>query len=49
LGIPGFQILIPITDALYDPPTVAVLPVSVVGVNFRIDLFELQQVVIAKN
>ncbi|RGB26027.1 hypothetical protein C1646_770964 [Rhizophagus diaphanus] len=33
LSIPAFQILILITDALYDPPTVVVLPISVVGIN----------------
>jgi hypothetical protein len=49
LNNPAFQIIIPITDAFYDPPTAAVVPETVAGTNFVIDLFELQQVVIAKN
>ncbi|CAB4442673.1 unnamed protein product [Rhizophagus irregularis] len=45
----AFQILIPTIDAFYNPPTPAVLPVTVVGANFTIDLFELQQVVMEEN
>ncbi|RGB23594.1 hypothetical protein C1646_774277 [Rhizophagus diaphanus] len=45
----AFRILIPTIDAFYDSPTAAVLPVTVVGANFTIDLFELQQVVMEEN
>ncbi|RIA83679.1 hypothetical protein C1645_742889 [Glomus cerebriforme] len=56
LNLNAFQINIPITDAFYDPPIVwgvltpyaVFLPGTVVGVNFVIDLFELQQAVIIK-
>ncbi|CAG8633105.1 hypothetical protein RhiirA5_409676 [Rhizophagus irregularis] len=50
LNNPAFQILIPIIDAFYDPPTVAVVCTwNSCWYKFGIDLFELQQVVVAKN
>ncbi|GET56582.1 hypothetical protein GLOIN_2v1670669 [Rhizophagus irregularis DAOM 181602=DAOM 197198] len=45
LNNPAFQILIPIIDAFYDPPTVAVVCTwNSCWYKFGIDLFELQQV-----
>ncbi|CAB4425477.1 unnamed protein product [Rhizophagus irregularis] len=36
LNNPAFQILIPIIDAFYDPPTVAVVPGTVVGISLEL-------------
>ncbi|RHZ78369.1 hypothetical protein Glove_165g7 [Diversispora epigaea] len=54
LNLNAFQITIPIADAFYDPPIVGgvptpyaiLVPGTVVGVNFVIDLFDVQQVVL---
>ncbi|CAG8709168.1 753_t:CDS:1, partial [Funneliformis caledonium] len=49
-----FQVTIPIADVFYDPPIIEGVPTpyavyvpgTVVGVNFVIDLFEIQQEVL---
>jgi len=54
LNLNAFQINIPIADAFYDPPIVGgvltpyavLVPGTVVGVNFVIDLFDVQQEVL---
>ena len=54
MNLNAFQINIPIADAFYDPPIVGrvptpyavLVPGTVVGVNFVIDLFDVQQEVL---
>ncbi|CAG8453411.1 3190_t:CDS:2 [Scutellospora calospora] len=54
LNLNAFQVTIPISDAFYDPPIIRGVPAeyavfvpgTVVGVNFVIDLYEIQQEVL---